>query len=1145
MTIASELNTLAQAKSDIKTALTNKGADLSSTPFTDYGTVIDNLSTGGGTPEFPGTWTSEWADSVWDAISYDANWTPLPALNTNASEIYFRVAIDPNDSKPQTMSFVGGFQTSVVTPFMDYIIDWGDGSSSAITVDPNTGVCTNGALNLTHTFNEASANLKDSGDGDGIKHAFVHVYPSTPGVNYALNIHGTFTNVLEIQWSGGHIDTKKPSIGYLSNFILEIPDCKTLSIYGSYIGHGNYYNRDYLTSVEKIKYYGNATSVSLPSTSELRLPNVKVIDISNSDGRDIYNWEFPSLIAIKNEPSTGTGLFYIGTNSHLRSNTLVAYSGGTVNIHGRTALDINTTIGTPLSINYFGAPDTVNLPTSTSSLTLFSDTPSNITTFSSPSLDNQHFYDYNNVHVNRNLNSLTLGSQNFVKTGLTADSGLAIGTMVLSNVNADSISIDASLQNFQCSSVNFAQNISIGDVSEYFYTRGLTCENFTLNSMVSSNTFEIENSSSSLPSTISNFTVTGDFKPYALTMDGTYYTGSPINWAVGGDVDITAYQIRGDYGDSFRDFLVDAFFESTAPNQFYGQNTYTDSYNINTGLTYTYSGNTVDVTEFGTSRSREKTLGMFYGTTNTALPKVETTVALSNRNTVVDTNSKITPIAGAEVIVDKLTDPIQQVIASYPNFRRTAGLAPINSSVDVQIQVVDELGSRSLLYTTDNWLTFEDYTPNLSSYPGVFVDAKQYNDTIVVATLDSVNGTCYLYRTTDGNLNNLTLFKTVDKSGSFDTARLSMIPSGLMTTVIFIPSFRTKVDSSIGIELEYSVRRMSDGSEYTSGVFKVRDYNYSPTSGATQIELLDIEGTHANSYVYSNYDQLGIYYYYAEYDNSNDSRKHLETVRWQYGSPQEVRRITLDNNWITQDPYDFVMSGIGHVYRGTQAALTTRIGHSTQYGFIGARYLSSSIYSTASNANSSMYTLCELNTHNSYPYYMNSTVYDHQNQYSICQAYNYNSYYTDTLNPSNPTNSTGRILFHNSAYSSERNNNISQYATMNSSFQIVGETSTVSYEYGDLPKRMFVVNPSGNTFQLSTTRGGAPYTFPSGGASDYKLILRPIPRVHSYVETSAYDVTFTFTCNVENIGTLTYIEPSPVALAYTLKDYGLFSTVSR
>lgn len=45
MSLSDKLNTLLTAKTNIKTALTNKGLDMSSTPFTEYYNTINNLST--------------------------------------------------------------------------------------------------------------------------------------------------------------------------------------------------------------------------------------------------------------------------------------------------------------------------------------------------------------------------------------------------------------------------------------------------------------------------------------------------------------------------------------------------------------------------------------------------------------------------------------------------------------------------------------------------------------------------------------------------------------------------------------------------------------------------------------------------------------------------------------------------------------------------------------------------------------------------------------------------------------------------------------------------------------------------------------------------------------------------------------------
>lgn len=48
-TIAENLQTIIDIKADIKTAIENKGVDMTNTPFSEYSTKIDEITTGGGT----------------------------------------------------------------------------------------------------------------------------------------------------------------------------------------------------------------------------------------------------------------------------------------------------------------------------------------------------------------------------------------------------------------------------------------------------------------------------------------------------------------------------------------------------------------------------------------------------------------------------------------------------------------------------------------------------------------------------------------------------------------------------------------------------------------------------------------------------------------------------------------------------------------------------------------------------------------------------------------------------------------------------------------------------------------------------------------------------------------------------------------
>lgn len=49
-TIAENLQTIIDIKDNIKTAIENKGVDMTNTPFTEYSTKINEITTGGGTP---------------------------------------------------------------------------------------------------------------------------------------------------------------------------------------------------------------------------------------------------------------------------------------------------------------------------------------------------------------------------------------------------------------------------------------------------------------------------------------------------------------------------------------------------------------------------------------------------------------------------------------------------------------------------------------------------------------------------------------------------------------------------------------------------------------------------------------------------------------------------------------------------------------------------------------------------------------------------------------------------------------------------------------------------------------------------------------------------------------------------------------
>jgi hypothetical protein len=339
----------------------------------------------------------------------------------------------------------------------------------------------------------------------------------------------------------------------------------------------------------------------------------------------------------------------------------------------------------------------------------------------------------------------------------------------------------------------------------------------------------------------------------------------------------------------------------------------------------------------------------------------------------------------------------------------------------------------------------------------------------------------------------------------------------------------------------------SNGSLYGTESYGTISNDWSLAAGTTHIELIDIEGTHGNynRYAYNNNEE-GIFFYYAGYDSSGNSIKYLQHLRYYnayvYGT---ARTSPLDQfTFSSEDPYDFVMSGVGTSYYGPHAAISTRTGTSAGAASLFIRYGSSSLYYHGSpTLNPNMYTAFNMMRSSSYRY-LSPVFYDHSTGKSLAYAYNFSMYYTYTWTDTNYTEVDNLLVALDNRYM-DRTGRLGDFPALDSNYQISGFSTTVSYEYDTgLPTHMYVVNSSGNTFQLSTTKNGSPYTFPSGGATDYTLVLRPIPKVVSYTDNGNGDITFTFDSNIEAMGNLDYVEPSPVTLARTLQDYGFFSNAA-
>lgn len=124
MSIATELTTLANTKSSIKTAIEAKGVTVGAVPFADYPSKISEISGGGTSFSIPDQWTQSFYNSIYnDAVANNwtrpTDWLAMPTITETDQQVNGLVAVYSFDTNWISFSATGA-----------YTVDWGDGSAT-------------------------------------------------------------------------------------------------------------------------------------------------------------------------------------------------------------------------------------------------------------------------------------------------------------------------------------------------------------------------------------------------------------------------------------------------------------------------------------------------------------------------------------------------------------------------------------------------------------------------------------------------------------------------------------------------------------------------------------------------------------------------------------------------------------------------------------------------------------------------------------------------------------------------------------------------------------------------------------------------------------------------------------------------------
>jgi hypothetical protein len=160
MTIASELTTLNSTKQAIKTAIQNKGQDLTGVAFSGYPAKIDAISGGGGGGTYWDDWSQEYYEAVYAYAQASwvrpAEWLAMPAMTASDQRIAMLVAVKDNDMN------VVWFQIGASA---GCTIDWGDGVVESFGSGGTFG----------HKYQYSDADLTDTSATLGYKQALINV----------------------------------------------------------------------------------------------------------------------------------------------------------------------------------------------------------------------------------------------------------------------------------------------------------------------------------------------------------------------------------------------------------------------------------------------------------------------------------------------------------------------------------------------------------------------------------------------------------------------------------------------------------------------------------------------------------------------------------------------------------------------------------------------------------------------------------------------------------------------------------------------------------------------------------------------------------------------------------------------------------
>lgn len=240
MTIASQLELLANTKSAIKTAIEAKGVTVGTVPFSEYPVKIADITTGGGAGyTVPDSWSAEWHTEVLDYANTQAwvrpaDWLAMPTVLATDQKFVALVLVENTGTNWVDISATGAFS-----------VDWGDGvtenfASGAVATHnynwssiPSNTLTSTGYRQVVFTVTpQAGETLSIIKMGNAIS-GLTNYQPRIVDVAFAMNGTGDFqrasvilnNELKRLRWIGNNLKTS------FANFFENMTGLESVEVY--------------------------------------------------------------------------------------------------------------------------------------------------------------------------------------------------------------------------------------------------------------------------------------------------------------------------------------------------------------------------------------------------------------------------------------------------------------------------------------------------------------------------------------------------------------------------------------------------------------------------------------------------------------------------------------------------------------------------------------------------------------------------------------------------------------------------------------------------------------------------------------------------------------------------------------------------